>query len=204
MGFYEDRVLPRVIDVLLGDSVTAKVRERVCADLAGDVLEVGFGSGRNVPFYPASVTRVRAVDPATAGRKLAAGRVEASPVPVEFVGLDGQDLPLEDESVDQVLVTWSLCTIPDPAAALGEMRRVLRPDGTLHFVEHGHSPDPKVAKWQDRITPIQRRLFGGCHLNRRIDDLVTGSGFRMKDLERYYAPGPKSFTHFYEGTATPA
>jgi ubiquinone/menaquinone biosynthesis C-methylase UbiE len=202
MGFYEDRMLPRIVDVALGNKATDEVRARVCEGLDGEVLEVGFGSGRNVPHYPPSVTRVRAVDPATAGRKLAAARVSASPVPVEYVGLDGQELPLDDASVDHVLITWTLCTIPDPAAALGEMRRVLRPGGSLHFVEHGHAPDAKVAAWQTRLNPIQRRLFGGCHLDRPIDDLVTGSGFEMTSLERYYAPGPKAFAHFYEGTAT--
>ena len=203
MGFYEDRMLPRIVDVLLGNKATDEVRARVCGGLHGEVLEVGFGSGRNVPHYPAAVTRVRAVDPATAGRKLAAARVEASPVPVEYVGLDGQELPVDDASVDHVLVTWTLCTIPDPAAALAEMRRVLRPGGSLHFVEHGHAPDAKVASWQARLNPIQRRLFGGCHLDRPIDDLVTGGGFEMTSIDRYYVPGPKPFSYFYEGTATP-
>jgi len=195
-------MLPRITDLLLGSKATDEVRARVCEGLAGEVLEVGFGSGRNVPHYPATVTRVRAVDPATAGRKLAAGRVEASPVPVEYVGLDGQELPLDDATVDHVLVTWTLCTIPEPAAALAEMHRVLRPGGSLHFVEHGHSPDADVAKWQARLNPIQGRLFGGCRLDRPVDDLVTGTGFVMTNLERYYAPGPKAFSYFYEGTAT--
>jgi SAM-dependent methyltransferase len=158
VGFYNDQVVPRVIDVMLGMKELVPLRERVTAGVDGEVLEVGFGSGRNVPFYPSSTTRVRAVDPATVGRKLAAERVAASPVPVEYVGLDGEALPLPDESVDHVLTTWTLCTIPDVERALGEMRRVLRPGGALHFLEHGRSPDTKVAAWQDRLTPIQRRV----------------------------------------------
>jgi ubiquinone/menaquinone biosynthesis C-methylase UbiE len=177
------------------------LRERVTAGVEGEVLEVGFGSGRNVPFYPSSTTRVRAVDPATVGRKLAAARVAASPVPVEYVGLDGEALPLPDESVDHVLTTWTLCTIPDVERALGEMRRVLRPGGALHFLEHGRSPDTKVAAWQDRLTPIQRRLAGGCHLNRPIDDLVRGSGLEVRTLDRYYLKGPKALGYMFEGVA---
>ena len=172
--------------------------------LDGDVLEVGFGSGLNVPYYPATVSRVWAVDPATVGRELAAERVAASPVPVEDVGLDGEDLPLDDGAVDHVLTTWTLCTIPDVGRALAEVHRVLRPGGVLHFLEHGRSPDPKVARWQDRLTPVQRRVFGGCHLNRPIDDLVVGSGLEVTELATFYleGPGPKSFGYMFEGTAT--
>jgi ubiquinone/menaquinone biosynthesis C-methylase UbiE len=201
VGFYNDQVVPRVIDVMLGMKELVPLRERVTAGVEGEVLEVGFGSGRNVPFYPSSTTRVRAVDPATVGRKLAAARVAASPVPVEYVGLDGEALPLPDESVDHVLTTWTLCTIPDVERALGEMRRVLRPGGALHFLEHGRSPDTKVAAWQDRLTPIQRQLAGGCHLNRPIDDLVRGSGLEVRTLDRYYLKGPKALGYMFEGVA---
>lgn len=202
MGFYEDRVLPRIIDVALGTKATDKLRARVCAGLDGDVLEVGFGSGRNVPHYPDGVTRVRAVDPATVGMRLAEKRIAARGLPVEPIGLDGEHLPLDDGSVDRVLVTWTLCTIPDVAGALDEMRRVLRPGGTLHFVEHGHAPDEKVARWQSRLDPMQGRLFGGCHLTRRIDDLIAGAGFDLTRLSRFYGAGPKFVSSFYEGVAT--
>ena len=202
MGFYEDQVLPRFIDVALGTKRLGHLRERVAAQLDGEVLEVGFGSGRNVPFYPSTVTRVRAVDPATVGRKLAAKRVAASSVPVEYVGLDGEDLPLDDGSVDHVLTTWTLCTIPDVSRALDEVSRVLRPGGSLHFLEHGRSSDAKVVKWQDRMTPLQRRLGGGCHLNRPIDRLITDSPLRISRLENYELPGPKSLGYMYEGVAT--
>jgi SAM-dependent methyltransferase len=201
MGLYEEQVLPRVIDVMLGSKEMVPLRERVTAGVDGEVLEVGFGSGRNVPFYPATTTRVRAVDPATVGRKLAAERVAASPVPVEYVGLDGEALPLPDESVDHVLTTWTLCTIPDVDRALDEIRRVLRPGGALHFLEHGRSPDAKVAVWQDRLTPLQRRIAGGCHLNRPIDDLVRGAGLEIRTLDRYYLRGPKTLGFMYEGVA---
>jgi ubiquinone/menaquinone biosynthesis C-methylase UbiE len=204
MGFYEEQVLPRFIDVALGGKPFAKLRERVAAGLDGEVLEVGFGSGRNVPYYPPTVKRVQAVDPATVGRKLAAKRVDVSPVPVEYVGLDGESLPLDDASVDHVLTTWTLCTIPDVARALGEMRRVLRPGGTLHFLEHGRSPDAKVVRWQDRLTPMQRRIGGGCHLNRPIDELLRTSDFDIARLDNYYLKGPKLFGYMYEGVATPS
>ena len=202
MGFYEDRVLPRFVDIALGGKPFRRVRSRVAAGLSGEVLEVGFGSGPNVPYYPDAVTRVRAIDPATKGRKLARKRLAASRVPVEFVGLDGQDLPLDDASVDHVLTTWTLCTIPDVERALAEVRRVLRPGGALHFAEHGRSPDPKVARWQDRLTPIQRRVAGGCHLNRPIGELVARSGLELTRVENYAMPGPKAFGYMYEGVAT--
>jgi ubiquinone/menaquinone biosynthesis C-methylase UbiE len=194
----------RITEVALRGAEFDSARARVCGGLGGEVLEVGFGSGRNVPHYPADVTRVRAVDPATVGRELAAPRVAASAVPVEYVGLDGEELPVDDESVDHVLTTWTLCTIPDVERALAEMRRVLRPGGSLHFVEHGRAPDPRIARWQDRLTPIQRRVFGGCHLNRAIDHLIEGAGLRMADLDTYFARGPKPFGYMFEGVATKA
>jgi len=204
MGFYQDQVVPRITNVTLNNRECARIRQRVTAGLTGEVLEVGFGSGLNVPYYPAEVTRVRAVDPATAGRKLAAGRLAASPVPVEFAGLDGQTLPVDSGSVDHVLITWTMCTIPDVETALREMHRVLRPGGELHFAEHGRSPDPGVARWQDRLTPLQRLVCAGCHLNRSIDRLITQAGFRMIRLENYYFPGPKPFGYTFEGAAARA
>jgi ubiquinone/menaquinone biosynthesis C-methylase UbiE len=201
MGWYEERVLPRVVDVALRGKQFDRVRARVAGGLDGEVLEIGFGSGRNVPHYPASVRRVRAVDPATLGRDLAAERVAASAVPVEYVGLDGEVLPLDDSSVDHVLTTWTLCTIPAVDRALEEVRRVLRPGGTLRFVEHGRSPDTGIARWQDRLTPIQRRVFGGCHLNRPIDRMLTDAGLTITQLDTYYLPGPKPFGYLYEGAA---
>ena len=202
MGWYRDQVLPRCTNILLGGRELTPVRARVAADLAGTVLEIGFGSGLNVPHYPAAVTLVQAVDPATVGRKLAARRLAASQVPVEFIGLDGQALPLEPASVDHVLITWTMCTIPDVDGALREMHRVLRPGGQVHFVEHGRSPDPGVARWQDRLTPLQRWLFGGCHLNRPIDRLLSRAGFGVTRMDNYYMAGRNPLGYSFEGVAT--
>ena len=202
MGVYRDQILPRFTNVLLASREFGQVRERVASRLSGEVLEVGFGSGLNVPYYPPGVRRVQAVDPATVGRKLAAKRVAASPVSVEYIGLDGQDLPLESESIDHVLITWTLCTIPDVDAALLEIHRVLRSGGQMHFAEHGLSPDAKVATWQIRLNPIQQRWAGGCHLNRPIDQLVEKAGFDLTQLNNFYARGPKSTGYMYEGVAT--
>jgi ubiquinone/menaquinone biosynthesis C-methylase UbiE len=149
------------------------------------VLEVGFGSGRNLPYYPSGVHRVDAVEPATTGRKLAAGRLARSSIPVEYVAPRGEDLPLGDDSIDHVLTTWTLCTIPDVERALAEIARVLRPGGALHFVEHGRAADPGVAPWQDRLTPLQRKVAGGCHLNRPIDRLIRGAGLDMVRLDNH-------------------
>jgi ubiquinone/menaquinone biosynthesis C-methylase UbiE len=202
VSFYQDKILPRIIEVVLGRREFAEMRERVAGELSGDVLEVGFGSGLNVPHYPSAVRRVFAVDPATLGRKLAAKRIAESGVPVEHVGLDGEQLPLEDESVDHALTTWTLCSIPDVERALAEIRRVLRPGGALHFLEHGRSPDAKVARWQDRFTPLNRRLAGGCHLNRSIEELIARSGLDVVRLDNYYVRGPKVLGYMYEGVAT--
>lgn len=204
MGIYQDQFLPRFTNKVMNRRDLQPIRDRVCAGLTGEVLEIGFGSGLNVPHYPTAVTRVRVVDPATLGRRLAAVRVAASPVPVEYVGLDGQAIPLDSASIDHVVSTWTLCTIPDVERALGEVRRVLRPGGSLHFVEHGLSPDARVARWQDRLTPLQRRLAGGCHLNRPIDRIIAGSGLELAGLNNYYVEGPKSMGYSFEGRAVKA
>ncbi|EFC82497.1 class I SAM-dependent methyltransferase [Parafrankia sp. EUN1f] len=199
MGLYDDQVLPRIIDVVLGRMVDP-ARARAAAGLSGEVLEIGFGSGRNLPHLPAQVTRLLAVEPAATGRRLAQRRIATTPVPVEFVGRDGQRLELADASVDHVLVTWTLCTIPDVDRALREVRRVLRPQGTLHFTEHGRSPRARVARWQERLTPAWGRLFGGCHLDRPIDELVTKAGLTLESLDNYRI-GPEIIGFGYEGVA---
>lgn len=201
MGFYERVVLPRVIDRVCGVGEIRPLRGEVAAGLRGDVVEIGFGSGLNVRHLPDGVTRVKAVEPSATARRLAEGRVARAGVPVEFVGLDGEALPLEDESADAVLSTFTLCTIPGVATALQEVRRVLRPGGTFHFLEHGLCPDPKVAKWQHRLTPIQRRIAGGCHFDRPIEDLVVDSGLEMAELRNTTLTGPKTMGYLYLGTA---
>ncbi|HWJ81655.1 MAG TPA: class I SAM-dependent methyltransferase [Nocardioides sp.] len=189
MGLYGDRVLPRLINLACGAKSADPLRQRVCAGLSGEVVEIGFGSGLNVPFYPPEVRRVAAIEPADLGWRLARDRVAASPVPVERAGLDGQRLPFDDDTFDCAVSTWTLCTIPDVAAALGEVRRVLRPGGTLHFVEHGLAPDPGVARWQHRLEPLQKRVAGGCHLTRRIGDLLTDAGFTITEADVFYEEG---------------
>ena len=199
MGVYNDRILPRVIDVVLGKPADP-TRARVASGLSGEVLEVGFGSGRNLPHLPPEVTRLLAVGPAD-GRSLAADRIAASTATVEFVGLDGQSIAVGDEAVDHVLVTWTLCTIPDVDQALREMRRVLRPGGSLHFVEHGRSLHGAAARRQDRITPVWRRIAGGCHLNRSIPELITGAGFDLQTCRSYRDRGPEWAARMFEGVA---
>ena len=197
MGIYVEQVLPRIINVACGMKAVQPLRGRVCEGLSGDVIEIGFGSGLNVPFYPAGVTRVAAVEPSDAAWKLADKRREAAAAPVQRSGLDGQSLPFADHSFDAALSTWTLCTIPDVAAALGELRRVLKPGGSLHFVEHGLAPDEPVRRWQHRLEPIQKRVFGGCHLTRPIADLLTTAGFSITELEVFYEKSAPKFEAAY-------
>ncbi|MCU1487231.1 MAG: Methyltransferase type 11 [Actinomycetia bacterium] len=201
MGFYEDRVLPRVVDKMCGAGDMARWREKVVAGLAGTVVEIGFGSGLNVALYPPAVELVYAVEPAALAGRLAAPRIEASSVRVEHVGLDGESLPLDDGSCDAALCTFTLCTIPHVEAAVAEVHRVLRPGGTFHFLEHGIAPDEGVVRWQRRLEPLQKRLAGGCHLTRDPVELVTAAGFTVEQVERRYAKGPKPWCFFTVGVA---
>ena len=193
MGLYGDQVLPRMIDVLGGMKAAEPQRQRVCDGLAGEVVEIGFGSGLNVPFYPSAVDRVAAIEPADVGWKLARKRLDATTVPVQRSGLDGQSLPFGDDTFDAALSTWTLCTIPDLDVALRELRRVLKPGGRLHFVEHGLAPDGPVQRWQHRLEPMQKRIFGGCHLTRPIVDTLTGAGFTIDEVDVFYEDGSPKF-----------
>ena len=202
MGIYREHVVPRIVNVACGLKSGDPFRERVCAGLAGDVVEIGFGSGLNVPFYPDRVDRVAAVEPSDVGWKLAGKRLGATSIPVERAGLDGQSLPFEDASFDAALTSYTLCTIPDVATALGELRRVLKPGATLHFLEHGLAPDEPVRRWQRRLEPIQKRVFGGCHLTRPVVPLLQNAGFEIKDVDVFYEEGaPKFLTAHSLGTA---
>jgi ubiquinone/menaquinone biosynthesis C-methylase UbiE len=202
MGIYYDHVLPRIIHVACGVKTSDPHRGRVCEGVHGDVVEIGFGSGLNVPFYPTAVRSVAAIEPSDVAWKMAAKKLAESPVKVERSGLDGQSLPFGDDTFDSAISTWTMCTIPDLAAALSELRRVLRPGGTLHFVEHGLAPDESVQRWQHRLDGMEQRVFGGCHLNRAIVDEVERAGFTVKELDRFYDKGaPKFVAAFSLGIA---
>ncbi|MBD0322128.1 MAG: class I SAM-dependent methyltransferase [Aldersonia sp.] len=165
------------------------LRPRVCAGLYGDVVEIGFGSGLNVPHYPADVDSVSGVEPEPLGWKLARKRLSASPIHVKRAGIDGQSLPFEDATFDAALSTFTLCTIHDVTAALREVHRVLKPGGALHFLEHGIAPDEGVRRWQRRLEPVQKRVAGGCHLTRDPLALVTAATFTVVECEQFYQPG---------------
>jgi SAM-dependent methyltransferase len=202
MRFYDQQIVPRIINTACGGKTFRPLRREVCAGLSGDVVEIGFGTGHNVPFYPAAVSRVAAVEPADLCWRLAGPRRTAAQVPVERAGLDGQSLPLADDSFDAALSTWSLCTIPDEAAALREVRRVLRPGGTLHFLEHGLAPDEKVRRWQRRLDPVEQALAGGCRFTVPIADRLREAGFTITGLRAFYQPGVPKFSGAYSlGTA---
>jgi SAM-dependent methyltransferase len=193
VGWYGTHVLPHIVDKACGIQGNRRNRERVCAGLSGDVVEIGFGSGNNVGLYPGAVRRVVAVEPSDVAWKLARSRVATSSVPIERVGLDAQRLPLPDDTFDAAVSTWTLCTIPDAVAALRELHRVLKPGGRLHFIEHGLAPDPAVQRWQHRLNGIQRRLAGGCNLNRPIADLLSCGGFTIARMEEFYDKGAPKF-----------
>ncbi|MDJ0768311.1 MAG: class I SAM-dependent methyltransferase [Ilumatobacter sp.] len=201
MGLYRDHVLPRLVDRACGTAELARWRAQVTAGLSGTVVEVGFGSGLNMPAYPPEVTLVYAVEPADTARRLAARRIADAEIPVEHVSLHGESIELDDDSCDGALSTFTLCTIPDVGQALSEIRRVLRPGGRLHFLEHGLSPDAGIARWQHRIEPAQKLFAGGCHLTRRPVELVAAAGFRIERVEARYGVGPKPWSWFTEGVA---
>jgi len=202
MGFYERRVLPHLLEFAMRTEGVTDERRRCLADVTGDVVEVGFGSGLNLPHYPAGVTKVVGIDPSDTAGRIARKRIAASAFPVELVGLSAEKLPLADGTVESMVTTFTLCTIPDVSAALHDMRRALRPGGRLHFVEHGLAADPAVRRWQTRLNGVQRTIFGGCHLDRRISALIEDAGFEIERLENGYLKGaPKFGGYLYRGVA---
>ncbi len=202
MGIYRDQVLPRLVDRSCAARSLDPWRAAATEGLTGRVVEIGFGSGHNAAFYPPEVERVLAVEPAAVSRKLADRRMASSRVKVEHIGLDGQSLPLDDDTCDSALSTFSLCTIPDARQALLELRRVLRPGARFHFLEHGLATDAAVAAWQRRIEPWQLRLSGGCHLTRDPLELVSEAGFVIDHVEQRFAQGLKSWSWLSVGTAS--
>jgi ubiquinone/menaquinone biosynthesis C-methylase UbiE len=193
VGLYGDHVLPRLLNAACGSKELHELRERACAGLAGDIVEIGFGSGLNISHYPRAVTRVDAVDPADASWRMAADRIKASPIPIHRIGVDAQDLPAPDGAYDAALVTWTLCTVPDATAALSELHRVLRRGGHLHFMEHGLAPDEKVRRFQRRVEPLHRRLVGGCRVTRQIVELIKDAGFTVTELDTFYEAGAPKY-----------
>lgn len=201
MGFYAKYVLPRLIDLAMRNKDTARLRAESIPHARGEVLEIGIGSGLNLPFYSAEVQRVYGVDPSLELQQMARKRALGIPFQVEFLSQSAEaPLPLAKESIDTLVVTWTLCSIPNPAEALQQAKRVLKPSGRLIFVEHGRSSDPGVVVWQDRITPIWKHVGGACHLNRKID-LIMGAGFQIMDMRTSYLPGPRPMTFTYQGFA---
>jgi SAM-dependent methyltransferase len=205
MGLWTERVVPHLTDLALRGQDIVELRAEACAGLRGRVLELGFGSGLNLPHLPPGVELVHAVEPSDVGWRMSEARRRASAVGVERSGLDGQRLAEPDAGVDSALVTFSLCTIPDPVLALREVARVLRPGGQVHFVEHGLAPEPGVARWQRRLDPLEQRVFGGCHLTRDVPAMVAEAGLTMDEVTASYLPGPRvarPWVYCYRGSAT--
>jgi ubiquinone/menaquinone biosynthesis C-methylase UbiE len=201
MGFYRRQVVPRLIELAMRQRELCPLRKRVISAAEGRVLEIGAGSGLNLPLYPASIRSVIGLEPASPLLHLAWRRSRMSSAPVALVQGSAEALPLDDRSVDTVVTTWTLCTIPDVARSLAEIRRVLCPGGVLLFVEHGLAPEPNVRRWQARLDPLWSRLAGGCHLNRPIDKLIRDAGFQLDALRTFRLPGPRTHTFMYEGSA---
>ncbi len=203
MSFYDNHILPHVIDLACGSKPVLKQREKIVPQAEGRILEIGMGSGVNIPFYdPDKVEKVWGLEPSEGMREKARSRVEAAPFELEWLGLPGEEIPLDNDSADTIVLTYTLCTIPDWRAAVEQMRRVLKPGGKLLFSEHGKAPDEAVRKWQDRINPVWKKIGGGCHLNRDIPKLLTEGGFAIKKLDTMYVPStPKVAGFTYWGYA---
>ena len=203
MSFYNDHILPHVINLAMRNRELDPYRRRVVSQAHGRVLEIGIGSGLNLPLYGPSVDEVLGLDPAPRLIDMAQGAANRSKIPVTLITGSAQAIPIDRGSIDTLVTTWTLCSIPDAGSALQEMRRVLKSSGQLLFVEHGLAPQENVRKWQNRLTPVWKRIGGGCHLNRPIRTLIEDAGFRLVRLDTGYAKGPRPMTFFYEGCASP-
>ena len=202
MSWYENRVLPHLVDLACSKAANMRQRAELVPQAEGDVLEVGFGSGLNTPFYdPAKVDKIWALEPSDGMRRKARSVVSSSELEIEFIALPGEEIPLPADSVDTVLMTYTLCTIPDAAKALEGMRRVLKPDGKLLYCEHGIAPDENVRRWQNRMNPIWRKVAGGCNMDRDIPELIQSAGFDILSEDRVYIPGPKLLCYNFRGIA---
>ena len=202
MGVNETWIVPRLLDLAMRNRLLDHYRQRTIETARGLVLEVGVGSGRNLPLYRPAVAHVIAIDPSTELLRLASKRVADARVPVSLLRASAEHVPLAGAVFDTIVMTWTLCSIPNPMAALIEMRRVLKPGGRLFFVEHGLSPESRTARWQHRLTPCWKRIGGGCHLDRKMDDLIRSGGFEIDAIETGYMKGPKPWTFMYQGSAT--
>ena len=202
MGVYAKHILPRLLDLAMRNKEAAKLRAESIPQARGEVLEVGVGSGLNLPFYSSAVTRVFGVDPSVELQRMARERSSGANFEIEFFTQSAEaPVPLPDASIDTAVVTWTLCSIPAPAEALRQIKRVLKPGGEIIFIEHGLSPDARVAAWQNRLTPMWKRLAGGCHLNRKADELLQSAGFRIAEMKTFYIPGPRWGAFTYQGRA---
>jgi ubiquinone/menaquinone biosynthesis C-methylase UbiE len=201
MGLYQNRILPRFIDLSMRSRELVPYRERVLSAAEGRVLEIGIGSGMNLPFYGGRVTQIVGLEPAPRLLEMTREAAKHHKIPVELISASAESISFPDHQFDTVVTTWTLCSIPAASAALNEMRRVLKPTGRLLFVEHGRAPEENVRRWQDRLTPLWKRIGGGCHLNRPIRELIESAGFRIEHLQTGYMKGPKPMTYMYEGRA---
>src|SRR5450432_1714732 len=202
MSFYNDHILPHVINLAMRNRELSAYRERVVSQAHGRVLEIGIGSGLNLPLYGSRVDAILGLDPAARLIAMARNAANRSKIPVTLITGSAQAIPMDRGSIDTLVTTWTLCSIPDVGAALQDMRRVLKPGGQLLFVEHGSAPEENVRRWQNRLTPVWKRIGGGCHLNRPIRTFIEDAGFRILRLNTGYAKGPRPMTYFYEGCAT--
>jgi ubiquinone/menaquinone biosynthesis C-methylase UbiE len=202
MGFYARRVLPHLINLAMKNRDATRLRQEWVPQARGVVLEIGIGSGLNLPFYSSEVKHVYGVEPSVALQEMARRKETPTRAKVEFLSQSAEEpLPLPDESIDTIVMTWTLCSIPNAPKALAQMKRVLKARGRLLFIEHGRAPDPRVVVWQDRLTPVWKGIGGGCHLNRKIDELIASAGFQIDELKSFYLPGPRPMTYTYQGLA---